>query len=98
MLRFALPAFILFLIMAPLAWAGNITLALSDSGGPYAEFAVTLSNALEDTPWKITATGKPETIDPAATRPDLIVTAGSDAFRQMLVRGGRLSHPDLPRF
>ena len=88
MLRFALPAFIMFLFMAPLAWAGNITLALSDNGGPYAEFAVTLGNALEDTSWKVTASGKPDAIEQTTPRPDLIVTAGSEAFRQMLARGG----------
>jgi ABC-type uncharacterized transport system substrate-binding protein len=88
MLRFALPVFFMLLVMAPLAWAGSITLALSDKGGPYAEFAVALNNALDDTNWKVTASGKPETLDATAPRPDLIVTAGSEAFRQMLGRGG----------
>jgi len=88
MLRSALRAFALLIFMAPLAWAGNVALALSDNGGPYAEFANALSNALEDTNWKITSTGKPDALELSSPRPDLIVTVGSDAFRQMLPRAG----------
>ena len=84
----ALRALVLILAIAPAAWAGNIVLALSDTGGPYAEFSSSLSNALDDTHWKITTIGKADSIDPTAEKPDLIITVGSEAFHQVLLRGG----------
>lgn len=90
MLRFALQVMLLLVATAQLAWAGNITLVLSDNGGPYAEFASTLDDALDGSSWKITASGKVDNLDPGASRPDLIVTVGSEAFRQTLGRGGSI--------
>ncbi|WP_265945628.1 ABC transporter substrate-binding protein [Dechloromonas sp. A34] len=88
MLRFALHAFILLTFVSPLAWAGNIALTLSDNSGPYAEFSKALDEALAGTNWKVTATGKSDGTESPATRPDLLVTAGSEAFRLALARGG----------
>lgn len=88
MLRIALHAFILLTFVSPLAWAGSIALTLSDNSGPYAEFSKALDEALAGTNWKITANGKSDGTDPAAARPDLLVTAGSEAFRLTLARGG----------
>lgn len=88
MLRFALPVVLLLIALAPAAWAGNIVLVLSDSSGPYAEFSNTLGDALENTSWKITAAGKLETLDLAAKPPDLLVTAGAQALRQVLAKNG----------
>lgn len=88
MLRFALQVMLLLVATAHFAWAGNIVLVLSDNGGPYAEFASTLDDALDGSSWKITATGKTDSVDLGALRPDLIVTVGSEAFRQTLGRGG----------
>jgi len=87
MLRRALQAFLLLFVMIPASWAGSITLALSDNGGPYAEFAGALSDALTDSNWRITTVGKADTLE-GGGRTDLIVTVGSDAFRQMLRRAG----------
>jgi putative ABC transport system substrate-binding protein len=86
MLRFALRAFLMLSAMVSIAWAGNLTLALSDSGGPYAEFATALSDALQGSNWKITTSGKSAATNPPAGSPDLIITAGGDALRQMLAR------------
>lgn len=90
MLRFALRVLVVLSTMVSITWAGNITLALSDNGGPYAEFANALSDALEGSNWKITATGKSTPITPPITppagSPDLIITAGGDALRQTLAR------------
>jgi ABC-type uncharacterized transport system substrate-binding protein len=74
----------LCLFLAPAAWAGNVTLVLSENGGPYAEFGSTFRDSLEGTVWKATTqTGN----DPPAVstpRPDLIIAVGSSAFRQVL--------------
>ncbi|HJV92875.1 MAG TPA: hypothetical protein VJ572_05315, partial [Azonexus sp.] len=88
MLRVALHAFILLTFVSPLAWAGSIALTLSDNSGPYAEFSKALDEALAGTSWKVTSNGKPESAEAPATRPDLLVTAGSEAFRVTLARGG----------
>lgn len=88
MLRVALHAFILLTFVTPLAWAGSIALTLSDNSGPYAEFSKALDEALAGTTWKITASGKPDGTESSAARPDLMVTAGSEAFRLTLARGG----------
>lgn len=90
MLRIALHAFVLFLAMASFAQAGSITLVLSENGGPYAEFAGALSDALDGSSWKITNTGKADSTDQAAARSDLLVTAGSEAFRLSLGRSGTI--------
>jgi len=88
MLRLALHALVLFATTVQLAWAGNITLLLSENSGPYAEFSKALDDALNGTNWKVTTAAKADAVDPSATRADLIVTAGSEAFRQTLTRGG----------
>lgn len=79
----------IYLALLPLAqaWAGNILLVLNDTSGPYAEFSRTLESVLSDQNWKIEASFKADSLDLAQRRPDLIVTAGSEAFRQAL------SHP-----
>lgn len=80
---------VLLLIFAllPDARATGLTLLLSDSGGPYAEFSGSLGEALADTSWKITASGKADAIEPDP-RSELIVAVGGDAFRRALARGG----------
>lgn len=88
MLRLALHAFILLTTLAQFAWAGSITLVLSENSGPYAEFSKALDDALNGTNWKVVATVKADVADPSAPRADLIVTAGSEAFRQTLARSG----------
>lgn len=60
-------------------------LVLSDSSGPYAEFAQALDNALDDSRWQITVRAKPGDFNPA-TPADIIVTAGGEALRQTLAR------------
>ena len=82
--RFILRAFVVLFAMVSIAWAGNITLVLSDQGGPYAEFANAFGEALEGSNWKIAVSGK--SADPLAGPPDLIVTAGGEALRQALAR------------
>lgn len=88
MLRFALYAFLAMLALAPAAWASSIALVLSDNSGPYAEFAATLGEALEGTRWKIVRSGKGDAGERSDARTDLIVTAGSEALRQVLAGGG----------
>lgn len=79
---------LLFLLLAPLARAGNAALVLSESGGPYLEFASTLRDSLDGTSWRIVGQGTPEQPDNSGTRPDLIIAAGSSALRQVLQQGG----------
>ncbi|UCV03814.1 ABC transporter substrate-binding protein [Dechloromonas denitrificans] len=86
MLRLLLRAFVVFSATLSIAWAGSITLALSDHGGPYAEFANALGEALQGGSWKITTSGKPTAGDPPSPASDLIVTAGGEALRQTLAR------------
>lgn len=73
--------------LAPAAWSNTLTLLLSDTAGPFAEFANVLNNALAETSWKITVIGPGENAEPNIGRPDLLVTAGSEALRQALRRG-----------
>ena len=80
--------FVLLLALAPAAWASSITLVLSESSGPYAEFATAFNDALSGSRWKITTISKIEAAEPAGSRPDLIVSAGSEALRQALASGG----------
>ena len=80
---------LLTLLLASSAWAGNVTLVLTESSGPYAEFDNTLRSVLDGNNWKLSthnASNLPETFTP---RPELIVTAGTAAFRQILSRGGQ---------
>lgn len=86
MLRFALRAFVVLSAMVSIACAGNITLALSDNGGPYAEFAAALSDALQGSNWKVTTSGKSAATNPPPGASDLIITAGGEALRQTLAR------------
>lgn len=76
----------LTLLLAPVAWAGNVTLLLSDSTGPYAEFSSTFSEALNSRRWSIHLVSKADAYTPGAPATDLIVTAGSEALRQALQR------------
>lgn len=82
---------LLLLISAILpAQAGEVALILSESGGPYAEFARVLGDALHGSRWRIQRTLTAEAAGQANLNPDLIVAAGSEAFRQALRRGGNL--------
>ncbi len=89
MLPAVLRLLFIFLFVVPLARAGNVTLVLSESGGPYAEFSTTLREALDGSNWKLSR--QPlgtEQADEGSERPDLIIAAGSSALRQVLARGG----------
>lgn len=79
---------LLFLLLAPLARAGNVALVLSESVGPYAEFSTILRDSLDGTSWKVVSQGTPEQPDSTSLRPDLIVAAGSSALRHVLQQGG----------
>lgn len=76
----------LTLLLAPVAWAGNVTLLLSDSTGPYAEFSSTFSETLNSRRWSIHLVPKADAYTPGTPAADLIVTAGSEALRQALQR------------
>lgn len=86
MLRLAVHALILLTSIAQFAWAGSITLVLSENSGPYAEFSKALDDALSSTNWKLSSAKDPS--DTSAGRSELIITAGSEAFRQTLAKGG----------
>jgi putative tryptophan/tyrosine transport system substrate-binding protein len=85
MCRFIIYAFALLLTLTPAAWAGSIALVLSESSGPYAEFAASLNDALADSEWKILNVSKSAS---GALPGDLIVSAGSDALRKVLASPG----------
>lgn len=88
MRRFTLLALILLAIMMPRAWAGSIVLVLSDDGAPNVEFSNALHDTLKGSDWRITARARAATGITASSRHDLIVTAGSQALRSVLARGG----------
>lgn len=76
------------LILMLLGWTGNllagsILLIESQQGGPYADFARALDTALENASWRITERSTPENPTPSRSV-DLIITTGSEAFRQAL--------------
>lgn len=84
MLHTILHALVLLLGLASTAWAGSVTLVLSENSGPYAEFAKALSEKLDGTNWKLNTATPEKTIPPA----ELIVTAGNEALRQTLASSG----------
>lgn len=67
------------LLLALPARAEQLQLVLSEAGGPYAEFESNLRDALDGSRWKI------QSANDSAT-PELIVTAGASALRQVLAR------------
>lgn len=84
MRRLVLYASMLLLALAPTAWAGSITLVLSENSGPYVEFAAALSESLNSARWQITTPSKNDSTDQLSGRPDIIVTAGGEALRKTL--------------
>lgn len=88
MLRLSRYSFFLLLALTNTAWAGNITLLLSENSGPYANFASALDEALAGSTWKINPAVKPENGDQPSSRTDLIVSAGGKALSQALASGG----------
>lgn len=71
--------FVFLLSLASFARAGEIALLLSDDSKPYTEFSQTLSKQLERSDWQVTLGLPAPNVAPA-----LIVTAGSEAFREAL--------------
>jgi len=86
MRRFTLLALILLATLVPKVWAGSIMLVLSDDSAPYSEYASALNDALKGTGWHIA--GRGQAGGNGSARPDLIVTAGSQALRNTLAGGG----------
>jgi ABC-type uncharacterized transport system substrate-binding protein len=86
--RFILFCFLSLIFLSPVAWAGSITLLLSETSGPYGEFAATLGEVLDSARWKISRVGKTDSIESSGQRPDLIISAGSEAFQRALTMGG----------
>lgn len=86
MRRFTLLALILLVTLVPKVWAGSIMLVLSDDSAPYSEYASALNDALKGTGWHIASRGQAG--GSGSARPDLIVTAGSQALRNTLAGGG----------
>lgn len=84
-----LRAYILLLLFAlfPQAMAANVALVLSDNGGPYAEFASSFDEYSTKSHWKISYSGKIEGLAGANAKPELIIAAGSEAFRATLALG-----------
>lgn len=81
-----LASFFLFFLLswACQAWGASVALVLSESGGPYGEFATALEEALSGSSWHINSTTNTESSHPPPS--DLVVTAGSDALRKALSR------------
>ena len=79
---------LLTLTLLPQVMAANVALVLSDVSGPYAEFATSFAEYSSKSHWKVSYSGKIEGLSGATSRPELIVTAGSEAFRSALALGG----------
>lgn len=88
MQRLSLYSFYLLLALANTAWAGNITLLLSENSRPYADFASALDEALAGSTWKINPAVQPENSDQPSSRADLIVSVGGKALSQALASSG----------
>lgn len=82
--------FVLLFLSAQVGRAGTVALVLSDTSGPYQEFADSLNEQFGKGSWSIAQRGRSDTIE---GRVDLIVTAGSDALNRVLTRG--VSQPVL---
>lgn len=67
------------------SWAGEIALVMSDQDAPYTEFSTELARGLSGSDWQIRFIGTPENWRDDADI-ELIVTAGSEAFRAMLAK------------
>jgi putative tryptophan/tyrosine transport system substrate-binding protein len=88
MLRFVLIIFVALCGLTRMAWADNIALIISDDSAPYQEFANSLKSRLLGSKWQVSYTDKK--LHSLEHYPvDLIVTAGSEALRLVLDRGGR---------
>lgn len=74
--------------LLPQAMAANVALVLSDLSGPYAEFATGFEEYGSKSNWKISYSGKIDGLSSAASRPELIIAVGSEAFRGALALGG----------
>ena len=90
MLRQALRLFSFLLFFLPNAWAaGTVALVLSDNSAPFREFAHTFTESLQsNAQWKIGSVGNIDSLKSAGS-PDVIVTAGLEAFRQSLADAGK---------
>lgn len=82
------------LIFMLLGWTGNllagsVLLIESQPSGPYADFARALETALDNSSWRISERGTPENPTPSRSV-DLIITTGSEAFRQALKQNTNL--------
>lgn len=89
MLRSVLLAIMFLLAQTTTVWAGSVTLAQARGDGPYNEFATVLREVLDGTPWKLTTAVGGDAINSALDEhPDIIVTTGSEALKQVLARGG----------
>lgn len=72
------------------ARAGNIALVLSEPGGVYSEFSTSLEEGLAGSSWKIGSTAEANTLLAIDSQAELIVTVGSEALRQALLRNDPL--------
>jgi len=70
------------------AQAGQIALVLSQNSGPYAEYARTLDDTLDNDRFTLSVAPTPESFTGVPAGTDAIVAAGPDALRQALSRSG----------
>ncbi len=77
----------LILLLATQAWGGSVTLVLSDSSKPYTDFSRSFSEALSDSSWRLLVVTAESQSTPLLAG-DMVVTAGSEALRKVLARGG----------
>lgn len=87
MFRLILLAVFLLPMLALPAQAGGVALVLSESGGPYGEFAHDFEEGLKGSTWHVVSVTAGDEPLPAGTSADLIVTVGSEALRHTLGRG-----------
>lgn len=88
--RFARLALLCLMVLAAPAWAGGIELVVSERGGVYDEFARTLDEALTGSSWHIVSTTPADELQTLDGQAELIVTVGSDALRQAVLRNDQL--------
>lgn len=75
--RFLLRAFLLILALLPVARGAGTVLLVADDNSAHAEFAASLTENLRAASWNVERT-------PGNARIDLVVSAGSEAFRKAM--------------
>lgn len=86
MSRFFRLLLLLFVAFTCPARAGTVALILSDNSKPYVEFAAVLTEALSESPWRLSTSLVADPQPANDSPPDLVVAVGTEALRHTAKR------------